>query len=265
MTISRTAQITSLFLALAFILTACLEDAGLESIPQTTPNNAWTEGMTGPALDGTVRVSGRLALARSADQPLRDAFICVDDREDIACSTTDDQGIFTLNALPQEQDLVFTIDSDNDDLFPTLVMYRTTDQNEAFQTTPLPRFFTRDFELRFTEDTNSARGHIVIKAIHAREVGADAVTGFTATLELNAFEGQLYASDFTNANNVRLEANDTTSQSAFFNVIPGTFDVTINHPTLTCTPWQGLTSDSDNAVRLQVQADHVTHVTVVCQ
>lgn len=265
MTTSNTALITSLVLALAFVLSACLDDASLESIPQTTTDTAWSEGMTGPAIDNTVRISGRLALARSGDQPLTSALICVDDRDDIACTPTNQDGVFTLSDLPQQEDLVLTIESNNDNLFPTLIMYHTSDQHEAFQNTPLPRNFTREFELRFNEDTNLNRGHVVIEALDARAVGAEPVTGFTTTFQLNAFDRVLYGTHFANADNIRFEPTDTTSQVAFFNVIPGTFDVTINHPTLTCTPWQGLTSDADHTVRLQVQADHVTHVTVVCQ
>lgn len=265
MTTSRATRITSLLVALAFVFAGCLEDTILDSTPPTPSDTTWSEGMTGPATSGTVRLSGRLALARSGDQPLTNAVVCVDDRNDIACTATNTQGIFTLDELPQEQDLILSIDTNNGSIFPTLLMYRTRDQNEAFQTTPLTRSFTRDFELRFTEDTRADRGHVILETFNAREVGAEPVTNFTATLQAYPSINVLYATNFANSDNVRFEANDTTSQVAFFNVLPGTFDITLTHPTMTCNPWWGLTSSADDTVRVTVEADHVTRVAVVCQ
>ncbi len=224
------------------------------------------EDVEPPPPPPTVSVTGKIRNL-VGDAPVEGIEVCVDGRDDIDCTLSDADGIYTLDGVPGNEQVILTYMEDG--YFPELIMVETRTEDIIFPLTSA-HATTAEAELipavvNITPD--EGMGHVGMAVF--TQIGVDVVEqmldGATVTIEP---AGDAVAT-YLNPAGVPIAERTETSTNArlfFFNVPPGEVIVHVKHPTHQGCEVAGFgwTGPDTTSVRLVVRPGHVTAGSLKC-
>jgi hypothetical protein len=227
-----------------------------------------------PASGDTVAIGGVLVEAtpisekpRDERPPIEGVEICVYENEDI-CTTTDENGEFTLEGVPADTDVYLSFTKDG---YGSKIMGFSSGSSSLAVTVDLASDALREVRATAAGAVDSEeKGSITAAAITYNTDKVDSpwasssetgdwirLEGVSFALEPESGTGPVYA----DADDVLDPSLDVTAEAGlvyFYDVEPGEYTVTFSHPSMSCMLVQGLDE-------LMVVAGHRTYgLTVFC-
>jgi hypothetical protein len=207
----------------------------------------------------TVQFSGTVLL--EGELPIAGGAVCVNDRPDIACSTTDAAGRFALT-LPASQELAITVKAPGS--VPELVPIRTGTHDQhrwSFGTQRLETQAQR-FAAIDAPDPGPTTTSVTVYA-HPQE-GKGGFERIQLALTPASGTGPFY-SESDGAPSRTRRFTSRRGSALFANVSPGVVELEVTPPGVTCVPGSaGWAAPRINQVRVPVRAGYETRVTLAC-
>ena len=239
------------------------EDAGVDT---GTPDMGHqdTGATTDMGVVTTVSVSGTV-LSLLREEPLDMVDVCVYERPEIPCTTTDVSGDYTLSDVPAHSEVALSYTGSG--LVPFLVMVRT----EAEDLEDVGHFHANEVEMQLIVtatdvDAEENKGSLFF-AIYREWPPGDGEYLSDVIVEHSPASG----TGVMYGNESGMPDLDTTSTSdagngGFMNVDAGFSELIFTHPTRQCYPaptrWRGSTT---NAMRMQSAPGYLSYATAYCE
>lgn len=217
---------------------ACGSDDGAAA----TPSNTIT-------FTGTVR-NGALSSI-----PIKGAEVCVFDRSDIPCGTSDATGAYTLAGLPKNEAITLTTVADQ------FVSERwdilTSDTNDTFDPYLFEEALLADVYNKAGIAADGTKGAIGVVLSDPATGGA----GYAVSIAPASGDGPYYA----DGTSIAMSATETTKTGAasFINLAEGTYTVTVSGPS-SCKTGRYIAGDAQNTWKVKVVSGFAVGIVAAC-
>ena len=214
-----------------------------------------------PAAPSALTMSGKV-VTLGTTTPVAAAKLCVHDRADMACATTDGEGAFSLQIPPDQE---FALELTAPDYAPTIeaVTPKTKDtKNWTFGLRRLATVRPR-YAVFGATYPDAATGFVVARAL-GPQGSATGIDGVEMAIEPKSGAGPFFFSPNSDPDPAR-HATSTFATGLFANVAPGIVEVSFDPAGLTCSPaFGGWASTKPNTVRVPVVAGFETDIGQRC-
>lgn len=174
------------------------------------------------------------------------------------CTMSDGDGDFLLEPLPEDADVIVTMEKDAH--LPTAFLHDTS-VDEEWEKTLMPLSLVEAMGARVDTTLDDDRGHVLFILWSARDYSAVRVPDVTFTLDAEAVTFYQAPDGMPDP---ELGATSTYGAGGAFNVAPGEYTLTLSGGDVTCAPWFSHTFDPGEPVPVTVLAGWASYLDLVC-
>jgi hypothetical protein len=226
------------------------DDAGVP-VDMPSPVDLGVDAMF-PA--GALTLSGT-ARDFNSEAPLVGAQVCVVEPAGGPCATTDAEGAFRLEGMPEDTNVLVTFAATGYFPIAVTVRMRSTDVTVNY-TIPMRDVVNSLARLVSGTRADPTKGHVFVQTART--------AGVTTTIAPMTGEGPVY----TSGGLPSPAASSTTADGTgiYANFTPGEYEITFTPPPgNTCVDTEVNWPAGENKSRLRILADHITSLTMDCR